>query len=918
MALVITFVALSLGAIAQKNTCVVKGKLIDKSTNKGVTFATVVFSSINRWDVTDEQGNFTIDGVIKGKHTISASCLGYKTLEQTITISRDTLLRLNIAVKTQNIEEVVVIAQEIRSNGTASVIKKDALSHLQPNSFADILELLPGGISQEKRMTGMNLIGLRIPLKAHSLYARDNQFNSSLGTSFIIDGTPLSNDAQLQDVSGAPSYLGTSEDYIHYRNTTGKGIDMRMIPTDDIEKVEVVRGIPSVRYGSLSSGLVNIVRSYKKKPLHIRTKATSSMKLLAIGKGFLVGDHTLNANIDYVDYKADPRNTLVNYGRITGSLRYSNNPKKIKKAFDVIISLDYTGSFDKSKRDAENDTKKEFYKDNYNKYRFSSQLKWNRKDDFFKDISLSLSASYTNEVKTIQRIASGGLSPILNETKSGEYYGEFLPASYLANLKVDGKPLSLFAKVNTNLFFDSYGITHNIFMGADWRFNKNYGDGEIFDIRRPLYAGNGRPRSSKDIPAMEELSFYGEDNLFVPVGRNKLRLQTGLRASTLLNVGHQYKISSRFYFDPRVNVTWQFPDAKLFNIPMKWSVRAGFGWHTRFPTLSHLYPNKLYIDAVQLNYYSQNEKLRQMHYKTKVIDPTNYNLTPNRNKKWEVGCTMQSNRIRFDITVYYEKMTGGFRNMSNYDIFNYKDYITASGPNPKDLTAPPTVDMFQYKAMKRFVLYGQKENGASEEKRGIEYQLDLGRIDAIKSRVSINGAFMQMKYGISAPRYRTSPTIIGGKDYPYVGYYTWNDSREYEQFNTNFRFDTQVKSLGLIFSSTFQVLWYTSWKYNKHNGMPDFYIDMEKNKFPYTLADTTDPLLRFLYKKPSVEQFDTWRVPITIDYNLKVTKLINESMKLAFYVNRILYYYPNYSRKDGFKVKREASPYFGMELNINI
>ncbi len=409
-------ILLALGVKAQ-NVYTVKGKLADKSTKDGVPFATVVFTNVNKWNITDENGNFRISGVPMGKHKITASCLGYKTLEQELVIRKDTVLNLLIGIKTQNIEEVTVIAQEVRNNGTASVIKKDALAHLQPNSFADILELLPGGLSQEKSMTGMNLIALRTPIQANSLYSRDNQFNSSLGTSFVIDGTPLSNDAQLQNVSGAPNYAGTSANYIFYRNTTGKGIDMRMIPTDDIERVEVVRGIPSVRYGALSSGLVNIVRSYKKKPLHIRAKATSSMKLFAVGKGFVTGDNTFNANVDYVDYKADPRNTLVNYGRITGSLRYSNNPKKIKKSFDIIASVDYTGSFDKRKRDAENDTKREFYKNSYNKYRFSSQLQWNRTNSFLKDISLSVAASYTDEVKTIQRIALGGFSPILTETE---------------------------------------------------------------------------------------------------------------------------------------------------------------------------------------------------------------------------------------------------------------------------------------------------------------------------------------------------------------------------------------------------------------------------------------------------------------------------------------------------------------------
>jgi hypothetical protein len=326
----------------------------------------------------------------------------------------------------------------------------------------------------------------------------------------------------------------------------------------------------------------------------------------------------------------------------------------------------------------------------------------------------------------------------------------------------------------------------------------------------------------------------------------------------------------------------------------------------------------MYIDAVQLNFYSQNEKLRQMQYVTKAIDPTNYNLTPNRNKKWEMGIGISTKKINFDLTAYKESMTGGFRNMSRYFVFNHKKYDVSSGPDPATLTSPPTVDMFDYKQYRRFVLYGQKVNGAREEKKGIEYQLDLGRIEAIRSRVSINGAWMQMKYGTSAPRYRTSSTVIGDDGYPYIGYYNWNTSREYEQFNTNIRFDTQIEELGLIFSSSFQVLWYTSWKYTPHNGMPLYYFDMDGNKFNYTDADKTDAVLRFLYDEPSINEFDTWRVPIAIDYNLKVTKHINENMRLAFYVNRIMHYYPDYSRKDGLRVTRDASPYFGMELNINI
>lgn len=911
-------VIIPIKTFAQDNN-ILKGKVISKESGNAIVFATVVLNEANKWSATNLDGEFSIEKVSNGKYSIVVSCMGYKTIRDTISISNSRkLLIFKMQVESHDLSEVTVIAEESKEQGATSVIKKDALKHLQPSSFADIIELLPGGISTNKSLTSMNLISLRTPIETAKISNSDNAYNSSLGTAFVIDGTPLSNDAQLQNVSGAATYTGTSDNYLVYRNTTGKGIDMRMLPTDDIESVEIVRGISSVVYGSLSSGLVNVKRTYKKKPLELRAKANSGMKLFAMGKGFEFGNKTLNVNVDYVDYKSDPRNVMTNYSRMTASLRFKDVWNTRTGMLKLKTNLNYTGSFDESKRDEENDTKDEFYKNDYNKYRLASNLDCFFDNGILKNINFSVAGSYTSENKNIRRYKTGRTSPILIEKEEGEYYGEFLPASYLANLKIEGKPVFFFASLKSKLDFDVFGLSHNLTVGADWRYNKNFGKGEIFDVRRPLYSGNGRPRPTKDIPGMEEFAFYVEDNLLIPIGQNRLKIRAGVRTASLLNISGRYSISNKFYADPRFNLGWQFPSFILLDKVSQLSLRAGFGWHTKFPTLSHLYPNKVYYDAVQLNYYSQNDKLRQMHYKTKIIDPTNFALKPNRNKKMEIGLELRSGKIKFDVTAYKEKMNEGFRRMSNYEPFSYKRYTVESGPDPSTLTTPPTVDMFDYKQYKRFVLYGQTTNGSNEEKKGVEYQFDFGRIEAIKSRVSINGAWMHMKYGSDAPRYKSSSVVIGGNDYPYMGYYEWDTSREYEQFNTNFRFDTQIDELGLIFSSTFQVLWYTNWKYIPNNGMPSYYIDMNENRFEYTEADSKDPILKHLYEKPSSNAFDTWRVPITIDYNLKVTKLINQNIRLAFYVNRILYYYPDYNRKDGYRVHRKATPYFGMELNINI
>ena len=172
--------------------------------------------------------------------------------------------------------EVVVTAQESRSLGAASVIQRHAMEHLQPSSFSDFFELLPGGRSKDPRLKTPNQIRLREATPpSNSQYA-----TSSLGTSFVVDGAPISTNANMQRLKGAWETLATA------RENVNEGVDMRTISTDDIDKVEIVRGIPSVEYGDLTSGLVKIERKRGGNDLNARLKADMGCKIFYLAKGF--------------------------------------------------------------------------------------------------------------------------------------------------------------------------------------------------------------------------------------------------------------------------------------------------------------------------------------------------------------------------------------------------------------------------------------------------------------------------------------------------------------------------------------------------------------------------------------------------------------------------------------------------------
>ncbi|MCT4588269.1 MAG: carboxypeptidase-like regulatory domain-containing protein [Carboxylicivirga sp.] len=893
-----------------------EGHLLDYNSKEPIAFANIYCSDSGKGAVSDIHGNFTLSLNVLDSALVQISCIGYETLEFYInpTIAKQTIL---LYPKQESIAEVSVIADEKKGLGTASLIKKDALKHLQPSSFADVLELLPGGSSTNFNMTSMQLISLRETDAAAS--SQQYNYNSSFGTSFIIDGQVQSNDAHLQSITGYGG-SGSPLDFEN-TNTTGKGIDMRLITTDNIESVEIIRGIPSVKYGDLTSGVVVIRRKYTATPFETRFKADPGSKLFSLGKGLQYGTaHNLSFNIDYLDYKSDPRNPNRNYNRITGSTRYKHSSKKNKSLITLQTNIDYTGSFDQKKIDPEIDNPAtDRLDDSYNKLQGGVTITIESPENWFSLFEIGATSSYTHSKREVSKAVSGNLQPITTSTEEGEYYGIFLPGSYVADYENDSKPFFFSSHTNNIFTFSLLGAEQNLLLGGDFRYDKNFGDGEVYDVTRPLYPGTGRQRASKDIPAIQKLSIYAEDNFTVYLGTHQLHVMAGVRAVASLGMNDKFKISNKPYFDPRINAAWQFPTFKLFEQDVIFTLNGGFGWQTKFPGLSHLYPQQAYYDKIQLNFYSQNEAIRQLQYKTVIYDRTNHDLEPNRNKKIELGFKVATNRARLDVTAYYERSDKGFRNSSHMSVLDYKIYDTSTGPAPAELTAPPTVDMFNYEELQDFVSLSHPSNGAKEVKKGIEYQLDLGRFEQIQTRITLNGAYLYNKYDLSQGRYYMPSTVINSRNYPYYGYYEHdNRGKTFKQFNTNVRFDTQIDELGLIFSTTIQNRWFSDTKYNKHDGMPEYYIGYDQIPHVYLEEYKDDPILGQLYTINNINAFKNNRVPYEGTLNLKVTKLIGERMRLAFYVNSLLNYAPDYEHQSGITVKRHISPYFGMELNINL
>ena len=921
--------ALTIFPAASTDLITLSGTITDAATHETLPFATISVSNDNSKSAmmnmhSDANGRWSMR-VMPGKMTLTVSYIGYKTYHGTINATTDRRTSISLQPSEHSLAEVVITAKESGGMTSASRIDRDAMEHIQPTSFTDLLELLPGNISQTPDMGSTNSITLRETGNigaSGTKSVNDDYAISSLGTAFLVDGAPVNNDANLQGVPGA-----TSGEPEYKRTTTNRGVDMRTISTDNIESVDIVRGIPSAEYGNLTSGLVNIKRIRRATPLTARFKADQYSKLFSVGKGFLITghEHVVNVDAGYLDSKIDPRNSLENYKRVNTSARVNFQWQRRPFTTRWSIGADYTGSFDNAKVDPDlNYNKVDEYKSTYNRFALTSDLNFTfSKIKWLNSAGLNTSVSYQSDVlHRLKQVAPQRASIAPTSMEEGVHNAQYLLGEYIADFTNTSRPLSVFVKARADGSRAIGTWLHEYKAGAEWSLAKNFGHGQEYELSRPLSAGwTTRPRDFNSIPALHVLSFYAEDKMSLLLGANKPELQLGVRTISLPSLDSKYYLSGRTYLDPRINAVWNFPSFNVGNIPMKLLVAGGYGLTTKMPTVDYLYPQLHYNDIIQLNYYDVNRpnELSRVSVRTYIEDATNYSLRPARNHKWEIRLGAEWGRNTLSVTYFREKMNDGFRYTTVYAPYEYRKY-DASAIDPGTLTEAPDLSRLPYSD--RRILDGMRHvtNGSRLDKQGAEFQLTTARLKCIGTSLTISGAWLHTLYSNSQMLYSPVTDVVGSQPVSelYVGIYNTRDGRVNDQINTNFMFDTQIPRWGLVFSTSIQCMWHVKSTRLKENGVPDSYISASDGLIhPYTEASRQDLMLQYLIKEYNDASFDTMTIPTAMYINLKATKKIGRWLKLSAFVNRLIDYLPDY-KNNGVTIRRYADAYFGMEATLTL
>lgn len=920
----------------------VAGKVVEQGTGEPVVMASVVIKALGLWAVTDTEGRFEIAGVPAGPQQLEFDLLGYETRILPVEVKAGMPpLRIELAVSSLTLDAVVVTATEGGEITSASKITKQTIEHIQPSSLKDVMQLLPGAVTENPSLTQVNALSIR---------DIGNNAANVAGTALIVDGASFSNDANLQMLSTGTA-MGSGESNV--ASTAGAGVDTRQVSTDNIESVEVIRGIPSVVYGDLTSGAVVVRTKAGVTPWEVRLKADPQLKQISFGKGFDLGGNAgvMNFDADYAHALSDVRTPSSAYNRFNFQTGWSGNFRK-KLTVHAKLRANWSNATNASDPDLLLD---ELSQERDRGLRLNVNGRWILDKSWITNIEYLVSGGINDQFSR-SRVYQGsaGRTPTSGAMYDGENEAFFTPAQYYSDVCVYGRPVDAQAKLTAHQLGKYGSVTNRILAGFEWKSQGNIGVGKVFDQTMPPSPGSAaafRERSYRDIPFLHSLTGYLEDNLKVPLGGTLLEVQAGARVGTVLASG--VSTASFFGVEPRINGRYIL--IRKSSGLRELVVRGGWGITRKMPSMIYLYPEPAYKDVVSFYYNDFDANGTGLAViTTKRVETDAALLKLQRSRNVEAGVEFDAGAVSGSLVWFDEKMTDGYGFAAEYVpmIYNRYGYTWQNGA-PSQVVLPSgaglswriggvTADGKTLPAITdtTFMSLARPVNGVAMDKWGVEFTFDVAKIPSLGTSVNVSGAYMQVASYNTAYTQRLYAGTSNGRTFPYVGIYggssTTSNGSVKERLSTNIRLITHVPQLAMVVTLSAQLVFFESTRnlcrfggedqayFSETAGTwcvnPLYIMDRAGRTLPFTSGMASDPQYRNLILTTNTETYYIRQTyPFYGMLNLRLSKEIGRLATVSFYANNFLNlrgrvknsvtHYPN---------DRNTPLYFGAEVKLSI
>lgn len=786
---------------------------------------TIVEAGINAY--TDISGRFSIRINLKGDETLTVRITSIGKRPLNVIINRKNINnnnRFTLLDNSLQLNEVEIVAKQKTAQSNSSVVfDRETIENAQAFSLADIMMGLPGKTLSAPQLQNPQQLTLRGEATGNHI------LSNSLGIGIIVDGVAMTNDANMQNLNVGNRAGGMSGSIV--RNTTyGSfdvpfgGLDLREIPADNIESIEVISGVAPAQYGDITDGAVIINRQAGKTDYQVSSRINSASSNFSLTKGYKLNGTAgaLNVSLNYLYSAADPRDMINSLNRLSGSLMWT---KHFGKKFKNTIGLDGNERLDKVKQDPDDRQRFKTASTNRN-FSFTERALLQLNGKFFRKLDFNAGLNYGYQNSYTERFLNQGVVPATYKDTTGVIYeGSFLNIYYTAIEQVIGKPLSIRASSSATGVANTGNILHAISFGASYSFSDNLGAGQIADPTRPRWyngdsgEGNSNDRPydySKLVPAAVNFGFYAND-------RFKVKL---LNRTLSVNAGVRYDIQNGFgNIQPRINTT--------YNVAKNWQMSLAYGIATKAPTLAHRYPAPTYFDVPLIAQTSTGgvvdvRKALYLVYTEKYI-PDNSNLKPSRSNQIEAGLKYSKDGFSSSIFAYHKTNRDGFGTVSTYRQYLLPEYDTEYDSNGKIVYYPSGNDILKINLSLNSIINSLKSSNS-----GIEWFVNLPQIKPVRTTFNLVSSFTRSDFQNSLRRINpaTANDIANGGIawygiYAPLKYINWTAK-------TKLNSTTHIPKLGFYVNFNLDVSWDTRIKNAASYNIPIAYIDQYDVEHPIT------------------------------------------------------------------------------------
>ncbi len=690
-----------------KKTGGIIGKVTDE---KGVPLICANISIVENklGCATDYKGHFEIVNLKPGVYNIKVSYVGYKSQSQDVNVVAGKTVEVNFKLEAESFQiggiQVIGTSELLPSDvNTKTKINSGEIEHFQATSLGDVLDLVPG--IQKTDNPGLN--------KTSQVAIRGDVDDalSAFGTKIIVDGVPQSNNANLQFHSLTGSKFGGG--------TIGRGADLREIPADNIETIEVIRGLPSVKYGDFTSGVIEINTKVGSAPNRLKVKNNPNTSEANFGGGFNISDYdAINYNLNIARSERDIRLTGDEYTRFTGQMILTDIGWDGKLNSNYKISGQVIRDEEEPKGDM-NQTK------NYNRGYKVGFNTWGIFNPHGNVSNLEYSA-YVN-MERINSRRSKLVQSDLRVLPNGDTV-----AAYIGALENKGMEWTVGGNMNWNEVFFTGDLIHKVMFGVDAEYDANTGEGIIIDTLYNYYGPDSprQPRSFDDIPGQLLLSFFAEDKITgnfifdysLMFGfRYDMYRPHSLNLSGLWGDGDFVESYQGTFFNPRISLMLYLSEVN--------QIRMSAGRTSKSPPISRIYPEP-YVDnwrnpADSTIYYFINDK-------------TVENLQGYKETQYEISYDHKFfNTLGTTFTAYYRERSA--------------QPVGLEIPVFFETSASGTPQVFYVTS------YSKDANIGKYYSKGFEFSIRSAKIKALNMNISVTGSYNFTKNPGSGYYYSDQP-----------------------------------------------------------------------------------------------------------------------------------------------------------------